>query len=166
MLWNAPKHVFIDQWCGLAMFVANNTNATSLQDILHQLHHVGAFYTKFCAATKWSQVYPIGMKHIKTWVWGPMVCAGCVRCENFKHDVVARTFALIAPVRPILHRVSCYNVIVPNAPKWYEMHQIMRLGSIGVGWECSLRKIPTRLRCTNFCINCTSSAWFAPSFVQ
>ena len=37
------------------------------------------------------------------------------------------------------------------------------LGSNGVGRKCSLRKIPTRLRGTNFC---TSSARFAPSFVK
>ena len=33
---------------------------------------------------------------------------------------MARTFALIAPVQPILHRVSCSNEIVPKAPKHYE----------------------------------------------
>ena len=45
---------------------------------------------------------------------------------------MARTFVLIAPVQPILHRVSCSNEMVPNAPKHYEMHQIMSLGSNGV----------------------------------
>ena len=43
------------------------------------------------------------------------------------------------------------------------MHQNDSLGSNGVDWVCSLRKIPTRLRGTNFC---TSSARFAPSFVR
>src|SRR6185312_7113104 len=43
------------------------------------------------------------------------------------------------------------------------MHQNMSLGSNGVEWVCSLRKIPTPLRGTNFC---TSSARFAPSFVS
>ena len=95
-----------------------------------------------------------------------MVCTGSARCENFKHDFVARTFALIAPVQPVLHRVSCSNKTVPNAPKWYEMHQIMRLGSIGVGWQRLLRKIPTRLRGTYFCINCKTSARSAYSIVQ
>ena len=45
---------------------------------------------------------------------------GCVRCKNIRRDFVARTFALIAPVQPILLRVSCSNEIVPNAPKHYE----------------------------------------------
>ena len=64
-----------------------------------------------------------------------MVCTGCARCENFKQDFVARTFALIAPVRPVLHRVSCSNETILNTPKWYEMLQNMRLGYIAVGWE-------------------------------
>ena len=46
--------------------------------------------------------------------------------------------------------------MVPNAPKHF-------LGSNGVDRMRSLRKIPTRLRGTNFC---TSSARFAPSFVR
>ena len=51
----------------------------------------------------------------------------------------------------------------PNAPKWYEIHQNVSLGSNGVDRVRLLRKIWTRLRGTNFC---TSSARFAPSFVR
>src|SRR6185312_5034172 len=43
------------------------------------------------------------------------------------------------------------------------MHQNISLGSNGVDRVRSLRKIPTRLRGTNFCI---SSAHFAPTFVS
>ena len=74
--------------------------------------------------------------------------------------LVARTFAL---VRPVLHQVSYGNQMVPIAPKWYETHQNVSLGSNGLDRVCSLRKIPTRLRGTNFC---TSSARFALSFVR
>ena len=42
----------------------------------------------------------------------------------------------------------------------------MSSGSNGVDREHSLWKIPTRLRGTNFCINCTISARFAPSFAR
>ena len=35
-----------------------------------------------------------------------------------------------------------------------------------MGWIGSLRNNPTWLRGTNFCINCTSSPHFAPSFMQ
>ena len=149
---------------------------------------------------------------------------GCVRCENIRRNFVARTFALIAPVQPILHWVSCSNEMVPDAPKHYETYQNMSLGSNGadkvcslrklqcdfvvrtyvlivpvqyvlqqvscsyetipyvpkcyktdwnislesngMGWVRLLRKIPTWLRGTKFCINCSSSPRFAPSFMQ
>ena len=69
---------------------------------------------------------------------------------------MARTLALIAPGWPNLHRVSCSSEMVPNAPKQKETHQKMSLGKNGEDMERSLRKILTRRRCTNFCINCTS----------
>ena len=66
------------------------------------------------------------------WIW-------CVRCEKSRRHFVARTFALITPVHPILHRVSCSYEMIPNAPKHYETHQNMSLGSNGVDqvhcWE-------------------------------
>ena len=77
----------------------------------------------------------------------------------------ARTSALIAPVQPVLHWVLSSNETLPNAPKHYEMHINMSLGSNGVDPVCSLRKIPMRIHGTNFCFNCTSSTRFAPSFV-
>ena len=54
------------------------------------------------------------------------------------------------------------NQTVQNAPKLYETHQNMSFGSNGVDRMRWMRKIPTRLRATNFC---TSSARFPPSFV-
>ena len=74
----------------------------------------------------------------------------CINCTRLAH----------------LHRVSCSSEMVPNAPKQKETHQKMSLGKNGEDMERSLRKILTRHRCTNFCINCTSLARFAPSFVQ
>ena len=79
---------------------------------------------------------------------------------------MARTFSLIAPVHNVLHRVSCSYETITNARKHYAMPQNINLGSNGVDWVRSLRKIPTWLRGTNFCINCTSSPRFAPSFMQ
>ena len=46
---------------------------------------------------------------------------GCIRCEKSRRDFVARTFALIALVHPVLHRVSCGYEMIPNAPK-HEFH--------------------------------------------
>ena len=57
---------------------------------------------------------------------------GCIRCEKSRRDFVARTFALIALVYPILHRVSYSYETIQNAPKHYETHQNMSLGSNGV----------------------------------
>ena len=88
---------------------------------------------------------------------------GCIRCEKFQCDLMAQTCPLIAPVQPVLQRVSCSNEILPDAPKHYETHTNMSLGSNGVDRVRSLRKIPTRPRGTNFW---TSSARFAPNFVR
>jgi hypothetical protein len=118
------------------------------------------FSTEFRKATKWSRMHPNGTKRTKTSVYGQMGWIGRVRCEKFRRDFVARTFAL---VRPVLHRVSCGNQTVPNAPKRYKTHQNVNLGSNGLDRVCSLRKILTPLRGTNFC---TSSARFALSFVR
>ena len=57
---------------------------------------------------------------------------GCVRCEKSQRDFMAQTFALIAPVHSVLHRVSCSYETIPNAPKQCAMHQNMSLGSNGV----------------------------------
>ena len=85
---------------------------------------------------------------------------GCVCCEKFLRDFVARTFAL---VRPVSRRVSYGNQTVPNAPKQYETQQNVSLWSNGVDRVRLLRKITMRLRGTYFC---TSSARIAPSFVS
>jgi hypothetical protein len=77
---------------------------------------------------------------------------------------VAWTFALIAPVHPVLHRVSCSYEMIANAAKHYATNQNMGLGSNGADWVHSLRKIPTWLRGTNFCINCTSWPRFCAEF--
>ena len=86
-----------------------------------------------------------------------MVWIGCLHCKKLRHNFVARTFGLVAPVLPVLHRVPCSNITVPNACKQYETHQNMSLGSNGVDGMHSLRRIPTKLRCTDFCISCTCS---------
>ena len=95
-----------------------------------------------------------------------MVWIGSALCEKFRQDIVARTFALIAPVWRVLHQALCSSEAVPNALKRKGTHQNLSLRSNGVDRERLLRKILTRHRGTNFCINCTSLARFAASFVQ
>ena len=63
---------------------------------------------------------------------------GCVRCEKYRRDFVAQTLDLIAPIHPVLHRVSCSYETIPNASKHYATHQNMSLGSNGVDWVRSL----------------------------
>ena len=88
-----------------------------------------------------------------------MVWIGCVCCEKFRRDFVHELLHCSARFAPSFIRQ-------PNGPectKRYEMHQNFSLWSNGVDRVCSLRKIRTRLRGTNFC---TSSARFPPSFIR
>ena len=98
-LWNAPKHEFRVQWGGSGAFVAKNLEA-SWHKLLHQF---GPFCTEFRNSSKRSQMQQNCTKRTKTSVQGPMGWIGCIGCEKFRPDFVARSFA---PVRPILHRVS------------------------------------------------------------
>ena len=116
-----------------------------------------------------NEILPNAPKHYDTHTNMSLVSngsIGCVRCEKFWCDFMAQTTALIAPVQPVLLRVSCSNETLPNAPKHYETQTNMSLGSNGEDWVCSLRKILMRLHGTNLCINSTSSARFASSFMQ
>ena len=85
--------------------------------------------------------------------------------QKFRCNFVARTFALMVPVRPVLHRVSCSKKLIPNAPKHYETHQNMSLGSNAVDWVHLVWIIPIRLHGIKICINCTSSVRFIPSLL-
>ena len=66
---------------------------------------------------------------------------GCIYCEKFRYDLMTLTFALNAPVQSVLYRVYCRNETIPNAPKHYETHQNMRLGSKAVDRVHKLRII-------------------------
>ena len=86
--------------------------------------------------------------------------------KKLQREFVARTFALIAPVHPVSHWISGSYETIRNAPKHYETHKNMSLGSNGEDRVRSLQQILTRLHGTKFCINCTSSECFAPCFMQ
>jgi len=81
----------------------------------------------------------------------------CIRCEKLQRDFVAWTFVLIEPIQYVLQKASCSYATIPDAPKYYETHRNISLGSNGVDWVYLLWKIPTWLHGTNFCIKCTSS---------
>jgi len=63
---------------------------------------------------------------------------GAFVAKKSRRDFVARTFASMAPVHTVLHRVSCSYETMPNAPKHYATHQNMSLGSNVVDWVRSL----------------------------
>ena len=71
-------------------------------------------------------------------------------------------FCISCTSSPCFHRVSCSYETIPNAAKHYETHQNMSLGSNGADRVHSLQKNRMRIRGSNFCINCSSSACFAP----
>ena len=140
-------------WCN---FVARTSSLIApVQPILHRVS---------CS----NETLPNAPKHkkmLQNMRLVPMGWIECVLCETFWCDFMAQTCALIAPVQPVLHRVSCSNETLTNAPKHYENATKMRLRSNGVDRVLSLPKIPMRVCGTNFFINCTSSTHFAPSSV-
>src|SRR6185312_15493683 len=97
---NVPKHQFRVHLGGSGAFVEKNSDATSWHELLHKF---GPFCTEFCKATKRSRMHPNSLTRTKMSVLGPIGWIGCVRCEKFHRDILARTLAL---VRPVLYRVS------------------------------------------------------------
>ena len=66
----------------------------------------------------------------------------CVRHEKLQCDFVVRSFVLIDPVQYVVQQVSCSYETIPKAPKYYEMHRNISIGSNGGNWLCSFHKIP------------------------
>jgi len=50
----------------------------------------------------------------------PMGWIECVLCDKFRCNFMAQTCAYIAPVQPVLYRVSCSNETLTNTPIHYE----------------------------------------------
>ena len=153
MVWNATKHEFRVQQGGSGVFIAKNSDATSWHKLLH-------LFDPFCSEFRKQPNDPKCTQMVWNVTKLEFRSIGCVRCEKFWRDFVARTFALVRNVSP---RVLQGYQMLANAPKRYETHQNMSLGSHGVDRVLLLWKIPMRLRGTNFCI---SLARFAPSFVR
>ena len=106
-------------------------------------------------------------KHYETHKYMSLGSNGVDRvCSLRKNTIRFRTTNFCIYVQPVLYQVLCSNERLPNAPKHYETHQNMSLGSNWVDRVDSRQKIPMRIRGMNICINCFSSACFAPSFMQ
>ena len=130
------------------------------------MHQFSSFCTEFYCRNKTIPNAPEHYETCQTMSWRFPGFNQVHSLRKIRRDFVARTFALIAPVQPILHRVSCSNEIVPNAPKHSETHQNMSLGPDGVDRVDLLQEILTQLCGLNFSINFNSSARFEPSIVK
>jgi len=153
-LWNTPEHEFRIQRYGSGAYVAKNSDATSLHELLHFFATVGSDLHRVLCNNEIVQMHP---KHYETHKNMSLGSNGMDRVPSLRK----------IPTR--LHCTNfCINCTISTwfAPKHYETQQNMSLGSNGMDRVPSLRKILTRLHCTNFCINGTSSPWFAPSFMQ
>ena len=60
----------------------------------------------------------------------------CLLRKKSRRDFVPRTFALIAPLHPVLLRVSCSYEKIPNAPEHYVTQKNMSLESNGLDQLC------------------------------
>ena len=45
--------------------------------------------------------------------------------KKLQLDFMGRSFVLIAPVQFVLHQLSCTYEMIPNTPKYYEMHETL-----------------------------------------
>ena len=111
-----------------------------------------------CTKTLWNTP-----KHEVRVQWGWI---GSVRCEKSRRDFVARTFALIAQVSPFCTEflaVTKWSQMHPNTTKQTEILVLGPMGWIGCAFVAKNHDV---IRGTNFCVNCSSSPRFAPSFLQ
>ena len=161
MVLNAPKWYKTHQNVSLGFNMVDrvrslqkNSVATSWHELLHQF---GPFCTEFRKANKRSLMHTNSINAPKRQFrvqWGG---SGAFVAKNSEatswHELLHQFDPFCAEFRKASKRF-------PNASKQYETHQNISLGSNGVDQMRSLRKILTRLRGTNFCINCTISTHF------
>ena len=105
---------------------------------------------------KCTQVVRNAPKHQFRVQWGGL---GAFFAKNSDATSWHKLLHLFGPFRTEFRKVTKRSRMHPNSTNTPKLS----IGSHGVDRVCSLRKIPTRLRGTNFC---TSSARFAPNFVR
>ena len=137
-------------WCD---FVARASSSIAL--VQPVLHRVSCYETLPNAPKHYEMLQNMSLD--------PMGWIECVLCEKFRCVFMAQTCALIVPVQPVLHWVSCGNETLTNAPKHYENTPNTSLGSNGMDRVRSLPKIrcdfvPRTFAfmfnpfCTKFCV--------------
>ena len=122
MVRNIPKLQFRVKWGGSVAFVAKNSDTTPWHELLHW---ISPFSTEFCKATNSPECTqmvrnaPIRQFRVQ---WGG---SGAFIAKNSDTTLLDELFHY-------LHRVSCSNEMVPNAPKHFETQQNMAW----IGWIC------------------------------
>src|SRR6185503_17675087 len=81
--------------------------------VQHILHRVSCSNKTFPKAPKHYEM-------LQNMILVPMGWIECVLSKKFRCDFMAQTCPLIAPVQPVLHRVSCSNETLTNALKHYK----------------------------------------------
>jgi hypothetical protein len=110
MVRNAPKYEFWVQWIGSGAFVARNSDATLISELVRYWHEFGQFSIDFSAVTKRSET-PQNMS------FGSNGVDRLHSLRKIRTRLCLANFCVIAPVRPVLHRLLCSNQTVRNAPK-------------------------------------------------
>ena len=117
---NKPILEFSVQWGGSGAFIAKKIQCDLMAQTCPLIAPVQPILHRVPCSNK---TLPNAPKHYKMLLNTSLVPMGwieCILCEKFRCDFMAQTCALIAPVQPILHRVSCSNETLTNAPKHYE----------------------------------------------
>ena len=147
MIPNAPKYYELHQNISLGSHGVDWVRLLKKIQMWHRgtnfcFNVYSMFCNKFHAVTKRSQMHPNTTKPTETLVQGPIGWIRCIGCKKLQRDFMAQTFALIGPVQYVLRQVSCSYETFPNSPNYYIIHRNVSLGSNGVDWVRSLRKIP------------------------
>jgi hypothetical protein len=110
MVRNGPKHEFWIQWNGSDASIAKNSDATLFSELCVNGTSSANLHRLSCS----NETVRNAPKHKFCVQWSG---SGAFIAEIFRHVFIQQTCALMAPIWPILHRHSCSNETVWNAPK-------------------------------------------------
>ena len=113
---------------------------------------VQPIFTVFRVVTKHCEMHRNITKCSRTWVYFQWGGSSAFFEKKFRCDFMAQTCALVAPFQPFLHRVSCNNKTLINAPKHYENAPKHEFRVQWGGSRAFVAKNSMRFRTTNFCI--------------
>ena len=152
---NATKRQFRVRWGVSGAFVAKNSDATSWHELLHKFGRFAPSYVRQPNGPESTQKVRNAPKYEFRVQWGGSAALRKIPTRLRSMNFCTSSACFASSFVRQQNSPECTQ-IVRNAPErefWFnEVDQVR-----------SLRKIPTRLRGTNFC---TGSARCAPSFVR